>query len=67
MRFALAEARAALAHDDVPVGSVGGGFLRGGRASRTWWEAAVITATAFSKASSVAAEVFWTPLILRTY
>jgi len=48
-------------------GSFRGGSLRGGRAVSTWAVAALIRATASSKAASVADEVFCTPLTLRTY
>ena len=48
-------------------GSLRGGNLRGGRAVSTWAVAALILTTASSKAASVAAEVFCTPLTLRTY
>src|SRR5262245_7011708 len=48
-------------------GSVFGGTLRGGNVSSSSWVAAVTAATAFSNASAVASEGFWTPLTLRTY
>ena len=48
-------------------GTVFGGCLRGGSAARRSVLASVMIPTARSKASSVAADVFCTPLILRTY
>ena len=74
-----AAARAAIRRSG---GNVGGGFLsdhlvrrlglslgrlRGGKVAMRAVVASVIWATARSNASAVSADVFWTPLTLRTY
>src|SRR5690606_34794301 len=48
-------------------GSVGGGCRRGGSSASRSAVASATWRTARSNAASVAAEVFWTPLTLRTY
>ena len=59
-----AAARAAIRRSG---GNVGGGCLRGGKVAMRAVVASVIWATARSNASAVSADVFWTPLTLRTY
>ena len=44
-----------------------GGTFRGGNVDNNSAVTAVTAATARSNAASVAADVFWTPLTLRTY
>jgi hypothetical protein len=48
-------------------GRVGGGCLRGGKLAIRAVVAFVTWVTARSNAASVSADVFWTPLTLRTY
>ncbi len=48
-------------------GTVRGGCCRGGSWASSSSDASVMRRTARSKASSVRSDVFWTPLILRTY
>ena len=48
-------------------GNVGGGCCLGGSSAKSSAVAAAIVRTASSNARSVLSDVFWTPLILRTY